>query len=98
MYDVGKDGRVWSFNRNRYLKPQRSGRWLVVRVGGERWRVHDLVARQHVPNVEGWTKVVHKDGNPDNNHSHNLKWVEVKTKPKLYNSPRAEYDKIDKGY
>lgn len=98
MYDVSKDGRVWSFNRNRYLKPQRSGKWLVLEIGGKRCKLHDLVARQHVPNPEGYTRVVHIDGNTHNNCSYNLKWVEVKPEPKLYCSPRAEYHKIDPSY
>ena len=98
MYDVGRDGRVWSFNRNRYLKPFKSGKYLAVNIKGKRHKVHDLVALLYVPNPEGGRKVVHIDGNTHNNKSNNLKWVKIKPKPKLYNSPRAEFDKIDRGY
>lgn len=44
--------------------------------GVEEKRIDYMVAETFVPNPNGYTKIRHIDGNPENNSADNLEWVE----------------------
>lgn len=85
-YEITRDGRVFSLNRNWYgvgrkelrQKPDRGGYPCVhIVVDGKRshYCVHVLVARQHLPPCPPHCYLVrHLDGNKLNPHVDNLAW------------------------
>lgn len=79
FYLVSTDGRVWSVERRKYLKPQKYGEYLYVKllVNGVRKNlsIHRLVALAFLENPENLSDVNHKDENPENNNVENLEWV-----------------------
>ena len=80
LYDVSKEGKVWSFHRRKYIKPFVMGGYYYVSLSGggkvKKYLLARLVAKQYVPNPEGYSKVTHIDGDRSNNDHKNLKWVE----------------------
>lgn len=78
-YGVERDGRVWSYHSQRYLKPwlNRQG-YHRVALGNKSFGVHRLVAITYIPNPENKRDVNHKDHNPANNHLDNLEWMTPK--------------------
>ena len=60
-------------NQNMLFQP-RNG-YLTILFGDSRLHVHQLVAKQFLPNPDNRTQVNHKDGNKLNNHVDNLEWA-----------------------
>jgi len=81
-YAVTRDGMVYSFRNQKYLKPWRSthkrkgGSYcrLQVTLQGKAYLVHRLVAGAYIPNPDNLPMINHIDCNPLNNHIDNLEW------------------------
>ena len=82
MYAVTSCGKVYSHKSKKFLKPQRVGGYLQVRLykDGEQknYYIHRLVAEAYLPNPEGFSQVNHKDENKENNALPNLEWCDQK--------------------
>ena len=82
-YSISTDGRVFSHKTKQFLKhsPGRGG-YMAVRLvnssGHRAWRVHRLVGRAFIPNLENKPYINHIDCNPSNNHVSNLEWCTPK--------------------
>lgn len=86
-YAITKDGRVWSYITNKWLKisvNKRNGYGYVcfsnrkIQRGNQIVAVHFLVASEFVPNPSEKKEVNHKDLNKLNNNFENLEWVSRK--------------------
>lgn len=77
-YSVSNKGRVRNDKYKRYLNPQNSNGYLVVRLYNDSnnkiFKVHRLVAIAFLPNPENLSDVNHKDEDKSNNHIDNLEW------------------------
>lgn len=78
-YLVSNLGRVKSLNYRRQgraaiLKQCKSGGYYCVNIRGRLYPVHRLVAMAFVPNPDGKTDVLHKNGYLRDNRADNLRW------------------------
>ena len=89
VYQISNFGRAKSINKKskveRLLKPAKAA-WnflqlnLVLKNGDKQGLYyHRMVANAFLKKKKGATFVVHLDGNKENNHVENLKWVDQKT-------------------
>lgn len=84
LYAVSTDGRVYSYRKKRYMKPQveRDGYLFVYLADKDKnykiHKVHRLVAMTYIPNPENKPQVNHKDECVTNNDVSNLEWVTPK--------------------
>lgn len=79
-YAVSADGRVWSFNRNRLLRPETvHNGYLRVNLykdgKNKHKRVHCLVAETFIPNPNDYPEVHHKNTIKTDNRVENLEWT-----------------------
>ena len=79
-YQISNMGRVWSKNRQIYLKTQQNNSgYLYVRLCANNGKcktelIHRLVAINFIPNPNNYPCVNHKDENKHNNTLTNLEW------------------------
>ena len=78
-YRIEEDGAIWSYRRNRYLKPFRNsvGYYYVyiATAGLGVMSVHRLVAAKYIGPCPRGLETSHKDGNQTNNHWTNLEYI-----------------------
>ncbi len=80
-YLIYDDGRVYSKNRNKFMKPhlnKRNGYYMInlyKNCKSQNFNIHRLVASHYIPLVDGKDYVDHIDRNKTNNDISNLRWV-----------------------
>lgn len=75
LYAITEDGKVWSYKRNKWLKPTLyNNGYLYVTFGDKRHAMHRLVAEAYIPNPDNLPEVNHKDECKTNNCIKNLEW------------------------
>ena len=79
-YLIYDDGRVYSKNKNRFLKPvlNITGYYMInlYKDGKKKYcKIHRLVALHYIPLIDGKNMVDHIDRNKTNNNISNLRWV-----------------------
>ena len=82
LYGITSCGRVWSYYKNRFLKPQRrkDNKYLSVSLTKDgvtkNKLIHRLVAMTYIPNPDNLPVVLHLDEaeSRDHNWINNLKW------------------------
>lgn len=76
-YFVTEDGKIYSEHVNRYLTPYRNeDKYYQIRISKKIWYLHTIVCKVfHGDRPSNNHVVDHIDGNPENNHKDNLRWV-----------------------
>ena len=83
LYAVTSCGRVWSYRRQKFLRPCDNGHgYLIIDLCKDgvkkHFRVNRLVAEAYIPNPEGLPQVGHRDEVRYNNSVNNLYWTSSK--------------------
>lgn len=91
IYAITRDGQVWSYRNNKFLKQGRSHNGyakIELNVNGKayQYRVHRLVAMTYIENPNNYEEVNHIDFNILNNTVENLEWCSH------YQNIRHSYD------
>jgi len=81
-YLIYRDGKVWSKKTNKYLKPQKTGKfykigkgYLSVNIDRLQIKVHRLVAIHYLLNPDNKPQVDHLNRDTYDNRVENLRWV-----------------------
>ena len=82
LYAITRDGNVWSYKSNKFLKHKLVRGYYYVSLykegKGKNFRIHRLVAEAFIPNPLGLPQVNHKDECKINNCVSNLEWCDAK--------------------
>jgi len=81
LYQINKNGDVWSCRSNRFLKPYFNNYgYLIVGLGRKnKCLLHRLLALQFIPNPDNLPFIDHIDQNRTNNTLANLRWASKST-------------------
>lgn len=74
-YIITLDGKVFSLKTMMFLKNFVKSEYIYVKIGKKSHRVHRLVAKAYLSNIENKATVNHIDGNKHNNMLCNLEWA-----------------------
>ena len=98
-YAITRDGRVWSYRSNKFLKPHlnRNG-YYTVELGSKVYKIHRLLAETFIPNPNQYPVVHHRDENPKNNSLDNLEWVSHQYNVAISNGVRILCVETNKTY
>lgn len=83
-YTIDKDGNVYSYKSNKYLKTRVDrGGYVTINIQDDSGRnrtkrIHRLIAEAFIPNPDNKPEVNHIDTNKQNNSINNLEWVTSK--------------------
>ena len=92
LYAITDDGKVWSYRKNKFLKPFLARGYSKVRLytndANKQFLIHRLVAEAFLPNPQNLPQINHKDENKLNNSVDNLEWCDAK-----YNINYGEHNK-----
>ena len=98
LYAVTSCGRVWSYKRQKFLKPgtDKNG-YLIIglcRDGQRKWYlIHRIVAETYIPNPNNLPEVDHIDNDKNHNYVNNLQWLSHKDNSrKGRNKPILQFD------
>ena len=101
LYGITMTGRVWSYRRKKFLRPQKKSGYMLVGLrkdGKQKWfLIHRLVAETYIPNPDNKPQVGHIDENPENNCWDNLYWTTAKNNCN-YGSHNEKISKALKAY
>ena len=80
LYAITRDGKVWSYKRNKFLKhvldKDDYHKVSLCKNGKKKsFRIHRLVAKAFIPNPNNLPEVNHKDEDKSNNCVENLEWM-----------------------
>lgn len=103
LYLVTSCGKVWSYRRQKFLKPADNGHGylyvMLCKDGTQKCRrINRLVAEAYIPNPEGKPEVNHLNQDKYNNCVNNLEWATSsenkqhspqKSKPKIFSKVRC---------
>ena len=82
LYGITSCGRVWSYKRQKFLKPISHRGYLIINLckNGkiEQFFIHRLVAEAYIPNTDNLPMINHKDENKANNCLQNLELCDAK--------------------
>ena len=98
LYAVTSCGRVWSYRRQKFLKPSTNekgylkvGLWKNGKV--KNFYVHRLVAEAYIPNTDNLPQVDHIDNDKIHNYINNLQWITNRdNNRKSKNKPILQFD------
>lgn len=79
-YGITSCGRVWSYKRNKFLKPSRNKKgYLYIGLTYEKTSklvaIHRLVGLAYIPNPDNLETIDHIDENKEHNYVNNLRWM-----------------------
>lgn len=83
LYAVTSCGKVWSYKRQKFLKPKANSKgYLYVDLckNGEvkRYYIHRLIGEAFLPNPDNLPEIDHIDNNKNHNYLNNLQWISHK--------------------
>ncbi len=78
-YYITSCGKVWSYRKNKFLKPSLNNGYLQVVLANDKesktFKVHRLIAETYIPNPNNLPEVDHIDRDTNHNWLSNLRWV-----------------------
>lgn len=81
-YAITEDGKVWSFKRNKWLKPININGYSNIKLckNGivKRFGIHQIVANIFIPNPDNKPQIDHINCIKSDNNINNLRWVTQK--------------------
>ena len=77
-YKVSNLGNILNVKKNRLMTPVNNNSGYKIKLQGNTFLIHRLVALAFLPNPNNYDVVTHLDNNLKNNNVNNLKWIDKK--------------------